>query len=308
MIDLSIIIVSWNVRNELKKCLKSIHDCIEGLNIEIYVVDNNSSDGTCEMIEKKFLDVNLIENKNNVGFAAANNQAMLHSSGRYVLLLNPDTVIYPNAFENMCRFMDTNSKVAACTCKILDDKNRIFRFRTKELTIKDELLRDTIIGKLASPFRKRSKNIDFDKTQKVNRIPGSCMMVRRETVEKIGMLDERYFLYVEDDDWCRRINKVGEIYYVANATIKHLAGKSSEQVRADAWCIGTNSRLMFYEKYYGFLLTLLLRGAILSSAAISLLKWKGIYLLGKKGKVTHEKLLFYQSSMQGCLSLRKKLV
>ncbi len=308
MIDLSIIIVSWNVRGELEKCLQSIQDFTKYLNIEIYVVDNHSSDGTCEMVRKKFSSVYLIENKTNVGFAKANNQAMLLSKGRYVLLLNPDTMVYPRALENMSKFMDSHLNAAACTCRILDNEKKLFRFRTKELTIRDELLRDTLIGKLFPFCRKQAGNVDFSRTQKVNRIPGTCMMVRREVVEKVGMLDERYFLYVEDDDWCRRINKNGEIFYVATATILHLQGKSSEQVRVNALRVGTNSRFLFYEKYYGILLTLLLRMVVFSSAALSFLKWKGIYFLDKKNKATLQKLSFYRSSIQACLGFGKKVV
>jgi GT2 family glycosyltransferase len=308
MIDLSIIIVSWNVRNELKKCLQSVYNYIENLSYEIYVVDNNSSDRTCEMVRTRFPDVRLIENKQNLGFARANNQAICLCKGRYVLLLNPDIMIYPRAFKKMINFMDSNFDVAACTCKILDDREKIFRFRTKELTIVDELFRDTLIGKIASPYRRRTDAIDYKKTQKVKRIPGTCMMVRKKIIEKIGMLDERYFLYVEDDDWCHRINKVGNIFYVASATIQHFQGKSSEQVKEHAWRIGTNARFLFYEKYYGFTLTSILRGIILCSSFISFIKWKGIQILKKRDKEIRRKISFYRSSMQACLNLGKKVI
>jgi len=308
MIDLSIIIVSWNIRDQLKNCLQSIHAFTKDLNIEIFVVDNNSSDGTCRMVFEKFPIVKLVGNKANVGFAKANNQAMYLCTGRYVLLLNPDTVIYQKSFANMIKFMDSHPNAAACTCKILDNKKNIFCFRTKELTLKDELFRDTLFGWLFSSCRKQLEKMDYNRTQKVNRIPGTCMMVRREVVEKVGMLDERYFLYVEDDDWCRRINQIGEIYYVANAAIEHLQGKSSEQVREKAWRVGTNSRFLFYEKYYGNFPTFLLRIALLSSAAISFVKWKGIYIFSKENKEIYKKLAFYRTSMEACLGLGKKVV
>jgi hypothetical protein len=133
------------------------------------------------------------------------------------------------------------------------------------------------------------------------------MMVRKKIVEKIGMLDERYFLYVEDDDWCYRIKQVGDIFYVANATITHLHARSSAQVEESAWLIGTHSRFLFYKKFYGVALTIMLRGIILCSAVISFLKWKGIYMFDNYNKLANRKLLIYKTTIQACLGLTKRM-
>ena len=308
MTDVSIVIVSWNVRNELENCLQSILDTVDDLKVEIYVVDNDSSDGTCEMVRANYSNVHLIRNSANVGFARANNQGILLSTGRYVLLLNPDTVVYTMALENMVRFMDSHPNVAACSCKILDEKEEVFRYRTKRLTLIDELLRDTIFGKLLSPFGKWTENIDYNRTQKVERVPGTCLMVKRKTIERVGMLDERYFLYVEDDDWCRRMDEAGDIFLVGNATIMHLQARSSEQVEENAWLVGTHARFMFYQKYYGFMLTLVVRVIVLCSAVISFLKWKGISSLDSHNKAVRHKLMVYRTCIQACLGIGKRVI
>jgi GT2 family glycosyltransferase len=308
MLDLSIIIVSWNVRDELKDCLHSILNYTSDLRIEIYVVDNNSSDGTCDMVRKDFPSANLIENDTNVGFAKANNQAIRLSSGRYILLLNPDTVIYPKTLMEMSKFMDSHPGAAACSCKILNEKGEVFHFRTKSLSLKDELFRDTILGKALSLFRKEMEDIDYNQTQKVSRVPGICLMVRKEIIEKIGILDERYFLYVEDDDWCRRINKVGDIFIVGNAKIMHLGAKSSDKVKDRAWVVGTGARFMFYRKYYGFILTSFVRIITLFSATLSFLKWKTTYLLGSHNQTVEYKVTFYRACIQACLGIGIKRI
>jgi len=308
MIDLSIIIVSWNVKDELRNCLRSVFNNVGNLRVEVYVVDNMSSDGTCDMLLEEFPSINLIENRINVGFAKANNQAITLSSGRYILLLNPDTVIYQETLPNMIKFMSSKPDAAACTCKVLNKKGEIFRFRTKSLTLKDELFRDTILGKMLPIFRAKAKEIDYNQTQKVARISGTCLMVKKEIIEKIGMLDERYFLYVEDDDWCRQINEVGNIFIVGNAEVMHLGARSSDKVKGKAWVMGTSARFMFYQKYYGFILTSFVRIIILFSATLSFLKWKTIYLFGFHNQIVDYKLIIYLASIQACLGIGTKRI
>ena len=176
------------------------------------------------------------------------------------------------------------------------------------LTLRDELLRDTIFGKLLSPFRKWTENIDYSRTQKVERVPGTCLMVKRKTIERVGMLDERYFLYVEDDDWCRRMDEAGDIFLVGNATIMHLQARSSEQVEENAWLVGAHARFMFYQKYYGFMLTLVVRAIVLCSAVLSFFKWKGISALDSHNKTVRHKLMVYRTCIQACLGIGKKVI
>jgi len=303
MIDISIIIVSWNTRDILRDCLHSILRHSKDLGIETFVVDNNSFDGTCMMIQKEFPIIKLIENSDNLGFAKANNQAIKLATGRYILALNPDTILSESTLENMVAFMDSHPNAGAGSCKILDEKGEIFRFRTEPLSLRDELFRDTVLARLLPFARRKRAFVDYSMTQRVKRVSGTCLIIRRETMEQIGMFDERYFLYVEDDDLCRRINEISDVYIIGDAEITHLGGKSSDQVRDEAWLLGTRARYLYHQKYSGFIMTFLVRFVSLVSSVISYIKWKILSLLGTNEEKVAYKLDFYRASTKAILGI-----
>ncbi|MEK7167612.1 MAG: glycosyltransferase family 2 protein [Patescibacteria group bacterium] len=223
---LSIIIVSWNVKGLLKKCLESIKE-----DFEIIVVDNNSKDGTKEMVEKDFPEAKLIKNKKNLGFAKANNQGIQEAKGDCILFLNPDTEILDGTLEKCLKEMDTG--IGILGCKILNPDLTIQPSVRRFPTFLNILL---ILSKLPKFFHFKSldhylaKDFNYDKSQEVDQVMGAFMMVKKEVLDKVGMFDERFFLWFEEVDFCRRAKRNGfKIYYLAEAEIIHYGGQSFGQ-------------------------------------------------------------------------------
>lgn len=251
--DLSIAVVSWNTRELLDQCLKSIYDTSSGIEVETIVVDNASTDGSAEMVRVKYSGVKLIENTGNVGFAKANNQAFEVSSGRYFLLLNPDTICLPGALPDLVSFLDRNPKTGAVGPLVLNS-DRTLQYSWAKFP-----------GLLSEAFGKLDRRIEssglIPKTAEDLRtidpfetdwIGGCCLMIRREAVEQVGLMDESFFMYNEETDWCYRLNKAGwGVCVDPQAEIVHLGGQSSEQVPVETRCRLAESKLRFFAKHYG---------------------------------------------------------
>ncbi len=240
--DLSIIIVSWNVRGRLGDCLSRIFLSQTAFLFEVFVVDNNSSDGTAEMIENNFPQVRLIKNSENLGFAKANNQAFRQSSGRYILLLNPDTLPNEKTFSDLIKWLDKNEQAAIAGAKLLNEKNEIIYHVRKFPTLFDQL---PIILKVPHIFPKvldkyLRKDFDYEKAQKVDSVRGGFMAIRRSALPKIiseekfikgEILDERYFLWFEEVDFCRQAREKGmEVWYAPDVTCVDFVGASFSQL------------------------------------------------------------------------------
>lgn len=248
---LSIVIVNWNTKNQLKNCLKSIYKEKGGLEIEIFVVDNNSSDGSARMVKEKFLDVNLIANQENVGFARANNQAIRESSGEYILLLNPDTIILSDALQNTVSFLRQNSKVGIVGCKILNPDKTLQLSVRKFPTLSTQLL---IMLKLHHVLKntglfKQYYMADFDymENREVDQVMGAFFMIKCEVIKKVGYLDESFWLWFEEVDYCYQTKKVGyKIFFTKNAEIIHRKAESFNQMLAPKKQIAMNNSLIHY--------------------------------------------------------------
>lgn len=240
--DLSIIIVSFNTKKLLSSCIKSVFDHTNGVEFEITVVDNGSTDKSAD--EAKKLGVNVIENKQNLGFAAANNQGVEVSKGKYVLFLNSDTEIYDNVLEEMVKWMDLNPKAGAVTCglKNIDGSlqatggyfpslPRVFSW----MTIQDLPFVDNII-KPFHPYHSKSlffKGSSFYKSEKeLDWVTGAFLLISKDVFRQTGGWDEKFFMYVEDVDLCFRIKKLGyRIWFLPKWSITHLGGSSSKSGR-----------------------------------------------------------------------------
>lgn len=239
--SLSIIIVNWNTKDLLERCLHSIFSTQKKLSFKVIVVDNASTDGSAEMIKKKFPTVFLIENKKNRGFAKANNQAFnFIENSKYVLLLNSDTVLLNTTLQVMMEFMDRNPKagIAAPALRLPDGKFQIVGASHPSLFTAFNYF---LFLYLLSPKVFKGSFIDQKKLQKIKNpikidwVAGTCMLVRKEVIDQTGGLDESYFMYAEDIEWCERIKKRGwEIYYVPSVEIIHHHGASSKTV-SDQW-------------------------------------------------------------------------
>ncbi len=250
--DLSIIIVSYNVRRFLRQALQTLVDASKELQTEIFVVDNNSADGSKQMIRREFPEVKLICNSDNPGFARANNQALSECKGKYVLLINPDTIVRPDTLGKMVDFLDQHPEAGAAGCKIINpDGSLQLSCHRGFPTPRSALFKLTGLSTLFphSP-RFASYNLSYldpDGIHEVDALSGSFMMVRGETVEQIGPLDETFFLYGEDIDWCYRIKKAGwKIFYVPTTEIIHFKGESAKKAPR------LKSTIAFYKAMYIF--------------------------------------------------------
>lgn len=257
---LSIIIVSWNVREDLLGCVLSIKENQPSCTFEVIIVDNASTDGTVDMIKKCFPEVELITNHDNRGFAAANNQAIELSQGEYVLFLNPDTILYPKSLDILVKFMDSNEDVGVCGPKLLNpdgstqDSVRCFP------SFRGALHRHTafkFLGIFKGEYRKWLMN-DFnnDKQIDVDQVMGAALMVRKSATEQVGVMDERFFMYYEEVDLCYRIKKAGwRIIYKPEAVITHIGGSSSGQIPVSKRIMAMTSLLKFFRKHRGTFVT-----------------------------------------------------
>lgn len=231
MIDLSIIIVSFNSKDFLKKCIDSIFES-SFKNLEVIIVDNASKDGSVAELERDPRIV-LIANKKNIGFSAANNQGVKKASGRYILFLNPDTSVYPKTFEYMLSFMDKNKTVGAATCRVLlpngkldDSSHRGFPTPWNSLCFFSGLSRLFPHSRIFSGYT--SGYLNLSTTHEIDALCGAFMITRKKAGSQLGWWDEDYFFYGEDIDFCFRLKEKGwKIFYVPKASVLHYKGVSS---------------------------------------------------------------------------------
>ena len=253
--ELSISIVNWNVKGYLRRCLKSIYGSIENVSFEVIVVDNNSNDGIAEMLKNEFPYVKLIENKKNLGFAGANNQAIKQAKGKYILLLNPDTFILPGTIEGIVHFMNAHPEAGISSCRKVDrnrkqdsldlaiGKYNPFSFLKSHSSFKIAILSCCSNLFINSKILKRALfnscilRLDFNlcnknKPVEVNVAWGCFMMIRKELLKQIGEFDERFFFAVEDMDFCYRAKEAGwKIYFHPQYEIIHLGDPCMVQVK-----------------------------------------------------------------------------
>ena len=256
MFDLSIIIVNHKTKNLLEQCLNSIYSENYHFSYEVSVVDNDSKDSSIEMVKKKFPQVKLIENNNNLGFAAANNQALRRSNARYLLLINPDTVVLPDSLNVMMEFMDEHHEAGIAGCKLLNPDYSLQYSCRKFSNFATFFLRgihlDSIFPNNTILRKYMMFDWDHNEVREVEWVLGSCMMVRKKAIEQVGMLDENFVLYFEDQDWCYRMWKHGwKVYYVPQAQMIHYYQRRSAKqfLNVSTWT-HIKSMLYFFKKHY----------------------------------------------------------
>lgn len=258
MLNLSIIIVSWNVKNYLENCVTSIYNTVENISFEIIVVDNNSDDGSVEMIKGKFPRIILIENKENVGFAKANNQAIKRSKGEFILVLNPDTIVLQDSIFKMYNFLKEHKKVGIVGPKIINQEGRI-RYECAR-NYNTPFIQFCDLTSLSKRFPKSRifghylmTYWDHNDIREVNAITGACMMLRANILNDIGLLfDESFFMYGEDVDSCYRVKMAGwKIYFLSTAQIIHFWNKSAGQIPFKTLVEMQRAIELFFKKHYG---------------------------------------------------------
>lgn len=272
MIKLSVIILNFNTQEYLNRCLQSIKEQTvntQGNELEVIVVDNGSTDDSFDMVSKKFPKVKIIKNKENLGFSKANNKAIKQSKGEIVLLLNSDTLVSENSLDHMVNFMDSNEEIGAATARLqLADGgldlacHRGFPTPWNAFTYFSRLEQLFPNLSIFSGYHQTWK--DFNKPHEVDAISGACFFIKRKVIDEVGLLDERFFMYAEDLDWCMRIKKAGwKIYYNPNATIIHFKkrsgrkkkegekiSKSDKKLRSETIGHFYETMEVFYDKHY----------------------------------------------------------
>ena len=283
--DLSIIIVNYNVRYFLEQCLHSVEQAVDKLkegeaDAEVFVVDNNSVDGSVGEVRHKFPLVKIIENRENAGFSRANNQAIAQSSGRYVLLLNPDTVVEEDTFRKCIEFMDSHPDAGALGVKMIDGKGAFLpeskRALPTPLVSFYKMFGLTALFPRSRRFGKyHLGHLDNDKTHDVDVLAGAFMFIRKETLEKTGYLDETFFMYGEDIDLSYRITQAGyRNYYFPGTTIIHYKGESTKKGSLNYVKMFYQAMIIFAGKHFSSrkarTFSLLINMAIYFRAALSL--------------------------------------
>lgn len=278
--DVSVVIVNWNTRELLRGCLDSIMKQTRRASCEIMVVDNASRDGSASMCERDFPSVAVIANRINRGFAAANNQGMLRARGRYVLLLNPDTIILDGAIDRCVAYADDHTDIGVLGCQVLEADSQVqqtgFSFPSPwtlflTLTGLPRLFPGLpLFTKPQMGWWKRDSEQDIDV------VSGMFMLVRREAIEHVGFMDESYFVYAEEADWCFRFYKAGwrRVFY-PGARIIHIdgGGKSTSQVNVKMWVQLQKSTMIYFRKNLGFVPWLMAKALFLISNAARYLAW-----------------------------------
>lgn len=250
--DLSVIIVSWNTRQILRDCLESVTRQQTSAISEIWVIDNASSDGSAQMVREAFPDVHLIENSENVGFARANNAAIAASTGRYVLLLNSDTVVHPGAFDALVNFLDQHPEAGAAGPLTLNPDGSLQISCYPSPTVARELWFLLHLDRLRPYGSYDMANWNTAQPRAVDAVLGACFLVRRAVLEQVGVLDPSYFMYSEEIDLCYRIRRAGwRIYWTPQAKIVHYGGQSTRQVAASMFMQLYRSKVLFFRKNQG---------------------------------------------------------
>ncbi len=308
-VQLSIVTVSWNVGSLLQRALQSIKRTWRNdKELEIVVVDNGSVDETLAMVKSHYPDVQLIANHHNTGFTGGNNQGIRASCGEFILLLNPDTEIKNGALQHMMNYLKRHPDVGLVGPKLLNPDGTIQSSRRRFPSIPILFLESTWLQSLA-PRRMLARYYMQDrpdnKTQQVDWVTGAAMMTRRSVIESVGYLDESFFMYSEELDWCKRIKAAGwDIVYLPDAQIVHHEGKSSEQVVPARHIYFQSSKVHYAEKYYGTPVAAALRAWIIAQylwqTAIEGLKW----LLGHRRTLRSSRVRAYRQVIRS--GLRQK--
>jgi|WetSurMetagenome_2_1015567.scaffolds.fasta_scaffold99700_2 GT2 family glycosyltransferase len=251
---LSICIVNWNTREDLARVLASIS--LGGVpDREVILVDNASTDGSPEMVKSRFPEVKLLQNEENVGFSRAYNRALGEATGRYLLVLNPDCVVHDGALAKLIEFMETHPEAGAVGPRLLNTDGSLQFSCRRFPTFAAGLFRNTPLGRIfpGNRYSRQYLMMEWDHSlpQEVDWISGAAMLIRRRTLEEVGLLDEGFYMYCEDVDWCYRARQKGwKIFYLPSAGITHVMGRASDQ-RPRAMVVEFHRSMRhFYRKHY----------------------------------------------------------
>lgn len=304
--DLSIVIVNWNVKELLRGCLASILASRQagGPVLEIFVVDSASSDGSAEMVQADFPQVNLIASSQNLGYAGGNNTGVAAAAGRYILLLNPDTVVQPGALARLVDYMDTRPQVGALGPQLVWPDGRLQSSRRRFPTPGSLFWESTLLEQWF-PGNRYARAYRLDdvsplEPQRVDWVVGAALLLRRQAWQQVGPLEETFFMYFEETDWCRRCARAGwEVHYLPQARIVHYEGKSSEQVVAARTLRFQRSKLHYTRKYFGPGWAAALRLFLEATFALQWAEETAKWLIGHRRALRRERMSAYSQVLRG---------
>jgi hypothetical protein len=312
--DVSIIIVAWNVRKLLYDCLKSVYNQTEGIDFEVIYVDNASKDGSVDMVKREFPKVKIIENERNEGFIRANNQAIKIATGRYVLLLNSDTVVLDNAIAKTVKFADEHPQAAVVGCKVLNPDRTLQRDCFMYPSLLNMFLSATYLYKIFPKNRffgrERMTWWDFNSVREIETVCGSCSLVRKKAIDQVGLMDETYFVYGDDPDWCYRFKKNGwKIMFTPDGQIIHYGGQTTRQMARKFRLQLHGSELIFMKLHRGKLTFLFARFLTASFLLLRVPYWLAMAALRKhERKMSIQNTKTYLLGSFYCLADWKKLL
>ncbi len=261
--DLSIAVISYNTRDLLLACLQSVQDRTTGVDYEVIVVDNASHDGSVDAVRTRFPHVTVIANAENSGFAKACNQAAVVSSGRYLLLLNSDTVMQQGTLRTMVSCLDQHLDIGAVSCLQRDEQGRVVQSCFPFPSIRDHVRYAETLPTVVRRLVGAPSSMDCTRSQDVEWANGACLMIRKALFDRLGGLDERFFMYFEDVDLCRRVQQLGyRVRHVAEGEVVHLLGGSSRANRHGLNKQWELSRIRYVEKHFAQPRRFLMKGWI----------------------------------------------
>lgn len=309
MVDISVIIVSWNVGDLLRDCLNSLYaSVLGGRSVEVIVVDSASTDDTVAITQREFPQVIVLPQTENLGYTRCNNIGLKIATGRHVLLLNPDTLILGDALASLSAYLDEQPEVGLVGPHTLNDDHTTQSTRRRFPNRRLAFFESTWLEPFAPKTWLREyafADKDDHATFEVDWMQGSCLMARREVYDQIGGLDEGFVMFYEEMDWCKRAKDSGwRVVYVGKAQIVHLGGKSTEQASARKFIHYNESKLRYFSKVYGSFFASMLRWVLLLGYGWQLMvEWfKG--RLGHKPELRHQRVEIYRQVLKSGLRVR----
>jgi len=296
-IDISVVIVSWNVSGLLRDCLNSLADDVAGGGVEAIVIDSFSADDSVAMVQSEFPWVRLVAEPHNVGFARGSNIGIEMASGSKILILNPDTVVSDGALAAMGQFMDDDPGLAVVGPTLRSPGGTIQSSRRRFPTFVLALFESTWFQRFAPKSLIDSyffEELPYDMPAEVDWISGACMLVRREAIAEVGTFDEAYYMYSEELDWCRRFKDAGwKVAYTPSAVVMHYEGKSSEQAVEARHKHFQRAKLRYFAKYHGMTRAQLLRLFLLMTYLTQIVVEGAKWLLGHRRPLRAQRISVY---------------
>jgi len=298
--DFSIVLVCWNNKEYLKPCLESLYEGNLRSRFDVVVVDNGSTDGSQEMLREEFPEVKIIQNDHNVGLGKASNQGIEATTGRYVLLLNNDTLVNGLSLDTMVEYLDSHAEAGAVGGRLLNPDGSFQAADSKFPSLSEEFLISTRIGAFFWPsYPDRTFSVEV---KTVDWLGSACVLIRRSALGQIGLLDEEYFIYGDEADLQFRLKKAGwNVYYLPNVTTIHYGGRSMDRWKRRKMVY--RGKMLFFRKNYGEFKTWVLRIMLAVLSLGKMLVWGIVYLIPNKRELARKELRSNADIIELCWKL-----